>query len=169
MNARISLLDIYTIRMRGTFIAQSRNCYAQTGRSASRPYRRVYIVASVPGLPRSVRVLIVRRRQTFENRGRPGLKKVARDRRRVDAAICGWSPYNYYVRMLSPAYVCQRDYTGTASKLEVSNLRRYACNRVVICPYARNIRVIAFLHNNYMDSTHIWPPALRLYIPGYLT
>ena len=31
-------------------------------------------VASVPGLPRSVRVLIMRRRQTFENRGRPGLK-----------------------------------------------------------------------------------------------
>ena len=32
------------------------------------------ILASVPGLPRSVRVLIMRRRQTFENRGRPGLK-----------------------------------------------------------------------------------------------
>ena len=32
------------------------------------------LLASVPGLPRSVRVLIVRRRQTFENRGRPGLK-----------------------------------------------------------------------------------------------
>ena len=31
-------------------------------------------VASVPGLPRSVRVLIMRRRQTFENWGRPGLK-----------------------------------------------------------------------------------------------
>ena len=30
------------------------------------------LLASVPGLPRSVRVLIVRRRQTFENRGRPG-------------------------------------------------------------------------------------------------
>ena len=29
-------------------------------------------VASVPGLPRSVRVLIMRRRQTFEKRGRPG-------------------------------------------------------------------------------------------------
>ena len=31
-------------------------------------------VAWVPGLPRSVRVLIMRRRKTFENRGRPGLK-----------------------------------------------------------------------------------------------
>ena len=31
-------------------------------------------LAWVPGLPRSVRVLIMRRRQTFENRGRPGLK-----------------------------------------------------------------------------------------------
>ena len=32
-------------------------------------------LASVPGLPRSVRVLIMRRRKTFENRGRPGLKR----------------------------------------------------------------------------------------------
>ena len=31
-------------------------------------------LASVPGLLRSVRVLIMRRRQTFEKRGRPGLK-----------------------------------------------------------------------------------------------
>ena len=31
-------------------------------------------LASVPGLPRSVRVLIMRRRKTFEKRGRPGLK-----------------------------------------------------------------------------------------------
>ena len=23
----------------------------------------------------------------------------------MQGAICGWSPYNYYVRMLSPAYV----------------------------------------------------------------
>ena len=37
---------------------------------------REVCLASVPGLasPRSVRVLIMRRRQTFENRGRPGLK-----------------------------------------------------------------------------------------------
>ena len=31
-------------------------------------YTCIYILASVPGLPRSVRVLIMRRRQTFENR-----------------------------------------------------------------------------------------------------
>ena len=41
-------------------------------------------VASVPGLPRSVRVLIVRRRQTFENRGRLRL------------GLKGMSPYIRY-------------------------------------------------------------------------
>ena len=35
--------------------------------------RYIYI-ASVPGLPRSVRVLIMCRLQTFEKRGRSGLK-----------------------------------------------------------------------------------------------
>ena len=34
----------------------------------------MYNIASVPGLPRSVRVLIMRRQQTFEERGRPGQK-----------------------------------------------------------------------------------------------
>ena len=41
-------------------------------------------LAWVPGLPRSVRVLIMRRRQTFENRGRLS-REVARDRPGVDA------------------------------------------------------------------------------------
>ena len=34
----------------------------------------IIIIASVPGFPRSVHILITCRRQRFERRGRPGLK-----------------------------------------------------------------------------------------------
>ena len=47
------------------------------GREGQTFYNCVSTVASVPGLPRSVRVLIVRRRQTFENRGRPGTEAMS--------------------------------------------------------------------------------------------
>ena len=40
------------------------------------------VLAWVPGLPRSVRVLIMRRRQTFENRGRPGTE--------ANSVPCAW-------------------------------------------------------------------------------
>ena len=42
----------------------------------------------------------------------------------MQGAICGWSPYNYYVRMLSPAYVVPARLHGYGHKLEVSNLGR---------------------------------------------
>ena len=46
--------------------------------------RRGLALASVPGLPRSVRVLIMSRRQTFEKRGRPGLISITWGRPGVD-------------------------------------------------------------------------------------
>ena len=55
-------------RREGSVCARGRRSYAYKYACDT------YVVASVPGLPRSVRVLIMRRRQTFENRGRPGLK-----------------------------------------------------------------------------------------------
>ena len=50
-------------------------------------YLNLTTATYVPGLPRSVRVLIMRmrKRQTFEERGRPGQKHHVRGRRGVDA------------------------------------------------------------------------------------
>ena len=114
-----------------------RACAQLSAGRGRRTYGRGSGLASVPGLPRSVRVLIVRRRQTFKNRGRPlkilyspilGLQAIkghnivniykmmfyplsitwgrpgVPGRRNACRGPCGLSPYNYYVRMLSPAY-----------------------------------------------------------------
>ena len=56
----------------------------------------VLYIASVPGLPRSVRVLIMSRRQTFEERGRPGRKHHVR----VDA-WWAWHVFSRYQAFLT--------------------------------------------------------------------
>ena len=57
------------------------------------------------------------------------------DVRRVDAmqgAICGWSPYNYYVRMLSP--VCWfRAYGHITTRLQ-AYLRRFETSSLLAVP-----------------------------------